>query len=81
MNLESKNLLQDALALPETDRAEIAGVLLQSLEPSPDPEIERAWRVEVAQRVAEFDSGSVEAIPWEEVRDRLHSRLNAQRSS
>ncbi len=81
MEPESKTLLQDALTLPESDRAEIAGALLQSLEPPPNPAIEVAWRKEVARRVAEFDSGTVETVPWEEVRDRLYSRLNAHRSS
>ena len=81
MKPQSKTILRDALSLPESDRAEIAGALLESLEPSPDTDVEEAWRKEVARRVGEIESGSVQSVSWEEVRDRLYSRLDARRTS
>ena len=36
--------------------------------------VEDTWRVEIERRMAELDSGAVEAIPWKEVRARLHRR-------
>jgi putative addiction module component (TIGR02574 family) len=36
-----------------------------------DEDIEAAWSKEVERRLAEIDAGSVELIPWEEVREEL----------
>ncbi len=79
MTRAAQAILRDALALPETDRAEVAGTLLDSLEPAPEPDVEQAWREEVAARVAALDAGEVETIPWEEIRDRLLMKLSEQR--
>jgi len=81
MGRTAEAVLKEALNLAETDRAEIAGALLESIEPSPEAEVETAWRQEVAVRVAALDSGRVETIPWEEIRDQLYARLNERRSS
>jgi putative addiction module component (TIGR02574 family) len=62
-----------ALDLPDADRAEIAAVLLESLEPQ--PEVEPAWREEVARRIAAIDAGEVDMVPWERVRESLFARL------
>jgi putative addiction module component (TIGR02574 family) len=79
MTRHAEDVLQAALTLPDEDRAEIAGALLESLEPSTEAEVERAWRQEVAARVAALDAGEVETIPWSEVRDHLRTRLGAGR--
>jgi hypothetical protein len=54
MERRTHALLNQALTLPEGDRADLAAALLESLEPSQDAEIEAAWKTEVATRVA-FD--------------------------
>lgn len=36
-----------------------------------DQDIEAAWSKEIERRLAEIDGGSVELIPWEEVRPEL----------
>jgi putative addiction module component (TIGR02574 family) len=71
-------LFRDASELPERDRATLAGLLIESLETDPDPDVEAAWSDEIKRRVAELESGNVETIPWEEVRRRLLDRLNAR---
>jgi putative addiction module component (TIGR02574 family) len=81
MERNAEALLRKALALPEADRANLAGALLESLEPPEDIEVEAAWREEVAARVAALDAGEVETVPWEEVRDRLFARLRERRAS
>lgn len=68
-------MLRKALTLAESDGPEIAGALLESLEPREDADVEAEWRQEVAVRVAARDAGEVETVPWEEVRDRLIARL------
>jgi putative addiction module component (TIGR02574 family) len=80
MSRTAKAVLTEALALSEEERAGIAGALLNSLEPDGDSEIEAAWREEVATRVAALDAGEGETIPWEDVRDRLFTRLSERRA-
>jgi len=79
MTRHAKTVLQEALSLSDGERADIAGALLESLEPSPDLEVEAAWRQEVAARVAALDAGEVKTVPWDEVRDRLMARLSERR--
>ncbi len=67
----------EAADLPENDRATLAGLLIDSLEGAPDPDIEAAWAAEIETRVAEVEAGTVKTIPWEEVRQRLLDQLNA----
>lgn len=72
-------LLQEALTLPDDERAEIAGALLESLEPAPEEDVETAWRQEVSARVAALEAGGVTMTPWEEIRDRFLMRLSERR--
>jgi len=69
-------LFREATQLPEADRATLAGLLIESLEPSPEPDVEAAWSKEIARRVAELEAGSVETIPWDEVRTEVFGRRN-----
>jgi putative addiction module component (TIGR02574 family) len=36
-----------------------------------DQDLEAAWSQEIERRVAEIDAGTVELVPWEEVRSEL----------
>jgi putative addiction module component (TIGR02574 family) len=80
MGRDAKAVLTEALTLSEDERADIAGALLNSLEPETDSDIEAAWREEVATRVAALDAGEVETISWENIRDRLVTRLSERRA-
>ncbi len=71
-------LFRDASELSERDRATLAGLLIESLEADPEPDVEAAWSDEIQRRVAAIDGGNVETVPWEEVRRRLLDRLNAR---
>jgi putative addiction module component (TIGR02574 family) len=64
-------LFKEASALDEHERATLAGLLLESIEQEPDPEIEEAWKVEIERRIKELDSGAATLIPWEEVKAKL----------
>lgn len=72
-----QRLADQALGLEEESRAELASLLLRSLdEPSStDEDIERGWLEEADRRDRELASGAVEGRPWDEVlaaaRDRL----------
>lgn len=82
MTRETAALLRDSLALDESERAEMAAALLESLEPEADEhEIGLAWRDEVRRRLAELDRGETQLVEWSTVRDEMLARLNARRSA
>lgn len=68
MNATAKQLYDNALQLSESDRAELAARLIESLAPEVDPDVDAAWDAEVARRVNELDSGAVTTVPWPEAR-------------
>jgi len=72
-------IIGNALKQPETDRARIAEALIASLDAPADRNIELAWQTEIDKRLREMDSGDVNCIPWEEVRDRLYRNADVQR--
>ena len=59
----------------EKQEAALAGSLLDSLDATVDERAEKAGDQEIAQRIADLDSGKARTIPWEEVRGRISSRL------
>lgn len=71
-----KDVFQAAAQLPENDRAALAGLLIETLDPASEPEVEAAWSEEIRRRLAEIDGGTVELIPWEEVRAELLAQPN-----
>ena len=71
-------IFREAADLSEHDRATLAGLLIESLEGEPDPDVEAAWAAEIERRIAQVDAGIVKTTPWEEVRQRLLDRLNAR---
>lgn len=65
------DILRQALALPEHDRADLIGALIDSLDAETEEGVEEAWRMEIERRALELDSGAVQSIPWEVVKTRL----------
>ena len=66
-----KDLYQKAMDLNDQARAELVGMLLESLDIEAEPGVEAAWLAEIEQRVAALDSGAVKSVPWSEVRSRV----------
>ena len=69
-----KELFHEAAQLPDGDRAALAGLLIETLDPAPEPQVEQAWSEEIALRVAQLDAAEVDTIPWDEVREELFGR-------
>jgi putative addiction module component (TIGR02574 family) len=67
-----EELYERAAQLPAEDRAELAGMLLESIEGPPDEGVEEAWAAEIERRMADYRAGRVKTIPWSEVRAHLH---------
>jgi putative addiction module component (TIGR02574 family) len=65
------DIFKGALTLNPSDRADLIGVLISSLDAVSEEDVEEAWRVEFERRASELESGAVTAIPWEVVRERL----------
>lgn len=68
---EASDLVQQALALPEDARAELASLLIESLDE--DLELDEGYEQEIGRRIAASDSGQPSRIPWEEARRRIFS--------
>lgn len=69
------DLKQKAAQLPDTERAELALSLIESLDGPGDPDVEEAWRLEIERRIGQIDSGEVKLVPGDEVFARLRRRL------
>jgi putative addiction module component (TIGR02574 family) len=75
-----QDLYREASELSESERAELAGLLLESLESEPEAGVEAAWAEEIERRVREIDAGKGKTIPWEQLRAQMHARLAEKRS-
>lgn len=73
-------LLQKALALPERERAELAGTLIDSLDPAIDENLEQSWQNEIAQRMSDIESQKTNTIRWDEVRRDAQAILDGKAS-
>ena len=74
MNRAIRDLYERATELAAEDRAELAGLLLESLEEEglPSDDVEQAWAAEVEKRMAEFRAGRVKTVSWQELRAQLY---------
>jgi len=72
----TKKILDEALALPESEREELVMLLVPSLETNPYSEdFHPDWVPELVRRVREIKSGRAELIPWEQVKAKLDREL------
>jgi len=62
-----KELEAQARSLSPEERARLAESLLESLRDAPLAEIEKAWEVEIAERVAAYDRGELPTFSAESV--------------
>ncbi len=76
MDTQPQELLTAALSLSEIERANIAGSLLRSLDPAPDPAADQAWAAEIQRRVESIDRGKVDLKPWDDVMAAIRQRRN-----
>ncbi len=77
MLARAKGLLSEALQLPEKDRADLAGRLIQSLHPHAEPDVEAAWAKEVDRRLDGFEERKESSRPWNSIKQSI---LRTQRA-
>jgi putative addiction module component (TIGR02574 family) len=75
MSGEVTELLKQALELPVTDRAELAGSHLESLDHTKDESVEQAWEAEIIRRMEDLESGRIRPLSHDEVLRRLASAI------
>ena len=59
------------MSLNDEERAELVGLLLESLEFGDEEGVAAAWLREIERRVAELDSGTIATETWSDVRSRV----------
>ena len=75
MGKTGQKVLDEALQLELSERAELAAELLASLDGEPDEDVEVAWAAEIERRAERARSGEDPGRPWVEVRDRAKDAL------
>ncbi len=71
----TEELLNEALQLPENERAEVAARLIESLDRDKEDEVDAAWAAEIERRCAELDAGRTTTSNWEDVRRRIEKEI------
>ncbi len=73
--MNTKQLIDKVMSLPVEERALVVDTLLRSLNPT-ESEIDKKWASVARRRLAELRAGSVEAVPGQEVFERIWKRFN-----
>ena len=76
MGKSVEQLYREAEEIDEAGRARLAGLLLESLEPEPDIDVEEAWTEEIERRLKSIGEGRAALLPWEDVKRRVHENLH-----
>ena len=74
MAKSARELFEEAMRLDPKERAALMRLLVDSVDAESEEGAEAAWQAEIERRIAELDSGQVDAVPWEELRARLYER-------
>lgn len=83
MLARAKDLLSEALELPEKDRADLAGRLILSLHPRAEADVEAAWAKEIDRRLDGFEERKARSRPWSTVKRSIlkNQRARARRKA
>nr|WP_298165772.1 addiction module protein [uncultured Pseudomonas sp.] len=65
--MDQQKIEDEALRLPKEERAQLIQRLVLSLETPSEEELRSDWLLEARRRAEELDSGSVQAVPADEV--------------
>ena len=75
MMQDAQELLKKALALPDKERADLAGSLIDRLDDTLDENAEAAWQAEIVRHLEDVPSGKVKTTSWDEVRQKGRAQL------
>lgn len=69
-----ETLLADAARLPVADRIQLIDAIWDTLPADSLPPLSDEWAAEIRRRSAEYDSGAVETVPREQIKDQALRR-------
>ena len=72
---EMESLRNSLMTLPEKERAELAKDLVASLDGPTDPEVAKAWDIEICRRINEIEAGHAVLLDADEVLARARARI------
>jgi putative addiction module component (TIGR02574 family) len=81
MGPKAQKVLEAALELPENERTDVLGALIESLDGVPEEGVEEAWSAEIKRRIDEVESGAVKTIPWDQVKHEMQQILESRKRS
>ena len=76
MPISKEQLFKEAMDLDDNARANLAGLLIESLDTEAENGIENAWLKEIELRMESLDSGKTETVSWDTVKERLYNNVN-----
>ena len=74
--MKTKDLIAEAISLPIEERAIVVDSILKSLNP-PESIIDRKWANIAKKRISELRSGQVQAVPGDEVFNKIWKRFSS----
>jgi putative addiction module component (TIGR02574 family) len=69
VSANTEQILQQVLALPLKERAELIERLLATFQTPPDPTLDQLWANEAHDRLDAYDRGELDAVSVDEVFD------------
>ena len=76
--MTKQTVIAEALELSDSERAEVAETLFESLAGSTDPDAQVAWSAELERRLTEIDAGRAKMVPWEEARKQIAGEADGE---
>ena len=74
MNVQTRNILDQARRLPPIERAELLEQLFSTFDKPVDPAVDEAWAKEAEDRLAAYRSGELSGSSAEEVFERINRK-------
>lgn len=74
--MSNETIKKQVLELSEEERAELAHLLIDSLNPEAEFKTEEAWSKELKKRIDRYEQGASSTKPWNEVKKNAQALLN-----
>jgi putative addiction module component (TIGR02574 family) len=74
--MSKETIKKQALKLSEEERAELADLLIDSLDTGAKFGTEEAWSKELKRRIDRYENGASSTKPWNEVKKNAQALLN-----
>lgn len=81
MDVQAKQVLDDALTLPDAERRRVGEAILDSVPSQSASEIEAAWLEEALRRASEIERGEAATLDGDQVVAEILAKLGAGRNA